>query len=90
MVVCPSDGSNVGGRITGDGYLRLPMPEHSRTVYCDQSHYGPVSGDGEASGVKGGQAVTGRGRIGLGQDVDSGPGRRTDRGGGVDRTMTET
>ena len=40
-------------------YVRLPPPEHSRTVYWGQAHYGPVSGSGAEDGVNDGQAVVG-------------------------------
>ena len=51
------EGRNVGGGISGGGDLRLPPPEHSFTVYCDQAHCVPVSGIGSEAGVKGDQAV---------------------------------
>ena len=44
MVLSTDIGSDGGGRITGGLDLRLLLPEHSRTVHCDQVHYGPVSG----------------------------------------------
>ena len=40
----PGGGCDGGGGITGDGDLRLPPPEQSRTVYYDQAHYLPVPG----------------------------------------------
>ena len=86
MGVPPSVGSDEGGGITGDGYLHLPPPEHSRAVYCFQAHYGPVSGDGMESKVKGGQAMVGSGRLVLGGDTDGGLVGGTDKGGGGIRT----
>ena len=62
------------GRISGSGYLYIPPPEHSDTVYCDQAHYGPVSGGGAEAGVKGGQAVVEEVHTGFGGDADSGSG----------------
>ena len=50
----PARGHNGGCGITGGGYLRLPSLEHSHIVYCNQAHYGPVSGGGAEAGVKGG------------------------------------
>ena len=47
-------GRRVGrGGIAGSGDLHLPPPEHSCTVYCNQSHYGTVYGYVEESWVKG-------------------------------------
>ena len=68
--------------ITGGEDLCLLPPEHSLTVYCDQAHYGPVSGGGVEDGVKGVQLVVGAGRIRLGGDADGGLGGGTDEGGG--------
>ena len=70
--VPPSGGSDGGIGVTGGGDLHLPPPEHSFAVHCNRAHYGPVSGGGEASGVTGGQAVVGTGRLGLGWDADGG------------------
>ena len=39
----PDIGRDGGGGTAGGGELRLLSPEHGRTVYGDQSHYGPVS-----------------------------------------------
>ena len=61
-----------GSEVAGGRYLRLPPPEHSCTVHCDQAHYGPVSGGGEASGVTGGQAVVVTLHIVLGRGSDGG------------------
>ena len=61
----PAEGCNGRGGVAGGGDLRLPSPEHSRTVYCDQAHYGPVSGGGAEAGAKGGQAVVGQDRLDL-------------------------
>ena len=53
---------NGGSWFAGGGDLRLLPPEHSRTVYCDQANYGPVSGRKVESGAKGvnEMLVTGR------------------------------
>ena len=51
--------------VTGDVELHIPPPERSRTVHCNQAHYGLVSGGGEVSGVTGVQAVVVAGRPGL-------------------------
>ena len=67
----PAGGRNGGGGITGGVYLRLPPPEKSCTVHCNQSYYGTVSGGGEASGVTGGQSVVGSRMIGPGRDAYS-------------------
>ena len=50
-------GCDVGERLKGGGYLRLPPPEHSFTVYCDQENYGPVSGGGAEAGATGGNKI---------------------------------
>ena len=84
MGVSPSGGRYGRGRITGGGDLFLPPSEHSRTYYCDQAHYGPLSGGGEEAGVKGFQAVVGELRLGIGGDVDGGSVGGTDGGRGVD------
>ena len=49
MGLPPAGGRNGGGSIVGGGDLRIPLPEHSRTVYCDRYHYVPVS-SGRAGG----------------------------------------
>ena len=59
MGLSPAGESDGGGGITREVDLRLPPPEHSRTVYCDQAHYGPVSDGGSEAWVKGGKAVVG-------------------------------
>ena len=46
MGVSPAGGCDGGGGVTGGGDLRLPPLEHSHTVHCGQSHYGPVSSGG--------------------------------------------
>ena len=79
------------GGITEGGDLCLPPIEHSRTVYCGQAHYIPMSVVGAEDWVMGGQEVVGAGRIGLGGDVDSGLGGITDgREEETDGTDTET
>ena len=82
MGVSPAGGHNGRVRITGGRYIRLLFPEHSRTVHCDQAHYGPVSGGVEEAGVKGGQAVVLAGWIGIGGYADGILGGGTDGGGG--------
>ena len=49
----PTEGRDGGGGTAGGGDLRLPPLEHSPNVYCDQAHYGPVSGYGADVGAKG-------------------------------------
>ena len=66
----PSGGCNGGGGAAGVVDLHLPPPEHSFTVYCDQAHYGPVSGGGAETGATVVQAVVGKGRVGCGGDSD--------------------
>ena len=55
----PTGGRDVRVRTAGSGYLRLPPPEHGHIVYCNQAHYGSVSGGGAETGAKGVQAVVG-------------------------------
>ena len=43
-------------------------PEHSRTVHCDQEHYGTMSDVGETPEDKVVQAVVGAGENGIGGD----------------------
>ena len=87
MGLSPTGGHNGGGGILGGGYLRLLPLEHGCTVYCDQSHYGPVS-DGRAEvRFKGDQAVVGSGRTGCGRGADGGSGGRTDGGWGTRRRV---
>ena len=84
MGISPDGGRDGRGGTTGGGDLHILPPEHSCTVYCDQDHYGPVSGGGAEARVKGDQAVVGAGLIGCGGDADGGLGGRTDGGGGGD------
>ena len=70
-----------GDRIAGGGKLSLILIENSRTVYCNQAHYGPVYGGGAEAGVKGGQVVVLAGQNGFGGDEDGGSGGGTERGG---------
>ena len=74
-------GPNGKVRSVGCGYLRLPPPEHIRTIYCNQEHYVPVSGVGLETGATGLQAVVVACQIRCGLDVD-GVGGGTDREGG--------
>ena len=78
MGLSPSGGRDGGGRTAGGGDLSIPPPEHSRTFFCDQVHYGTVYGGRAESRVKGDQAVVGAGRTGYGGDADGGSGGRTD------------
>ena len=79
-----SGGGNGGGGLAGGRYLRLPPPEHSCTVYFDQTNYGPVSDKKTEAGSKGGNKMVGTGRFGIGGVVDGVPGGGTDIGGGGD------
>ena len=81
MGIPPAGVRNSGGGTVGGVDLRLPPPEHSSKLYCNQSHYGPVSGYGVDAGVKYDQAVAGAGLIGCGEYADSGSVGGTDRGG---------
>ena len=54
MGLSPAGGCDGRGKIIGGGYLRLPLPEHSSIVYCNQAHYRPVSGGEAEDRVKGG------------------------------------
>ena len=78
MGVSPAGGSSGRGSITGGGDLHLLPPEHSRTVHCDQAHYGFMSGAGAEDRVKVRQAVVGAGWLGLGRGLGGGS------GGGMD------
>ena len=64
MGIPPSGGSDGEVGTARGGYLRLPMPQQSRTVYCNHDHYGLVSGGGEEALAKGDQSVVRTGRIG--------------------------
>ena len=83
MGVSPSDGSYGGDRFTVVGDLRLPPPEHSCKVHCNQAHYVPMYGGGEVSGATGVQAVVGTGSIAIGRHGEGSPGGGMDiwRGG---------
>ena len=78
----PTGGHNGGGGIVGGRDLHLPPPEHSHIVYCDQAHYGPMSGGGAEDGVKYDQVVMVTGQNRFGGDADRSLGGRTDVGGG--------
>ena len=60
--------------------------KHSRTVYCDQAHYGTVSGGGAETRALGIQKVVKSRRGGCGGDAEGGSGGRMDGGGGRIRT----
>ena len=90
MGLSPAGGRDGEGGIEGGGDLRLPSPEHSRTVYCDQAHYGPVSGGGAEAGAKGGQAVVGQDRLDLeGMWTAAREAERTEGGEETDGTETD-
>ena len=57
----PSGGCNGGGGVIGGEYLRLQPPEHRGGLYCDQAHYGPVSGGKQDTRAKSGNAFVGTG-----------------------------
>ena len=59
MGLLPTGGRYGRGRIAGSGGLHLLPPEHSLIVYCNQAHYGSVSGSGVEARIKSGQAVVG-------------------------------
>ena len=85
------EGNDGGVHIVGGDIRNLPL-EHSRTIYCDKAHCGPVPGGGAEPGGKGVEAVVGSGGLGtegvadvssdrgIGNGVE---GRRVD-GGGTD------
>ena len=88
MVIPPAGGRDGGGRTAGGRDLRLPPPEHSQTVYCDQAQYGPVPGGGEETSAKGVQLLVGKLHSGYGGGADGGSGGGTDGeegGDGQDR-----
>ena len=70
MGVSPAGGGDRVGWFTGGGYLYHSPPDHNHAVHCDHTHYGPVSGGGEAPGVTYIQAVVGSVRPGIGVDAD--------------------
>ena len=71
MVISLTVSINGRGGLVGGGDLSFPPQEHSCTVHCNQYHYGPVSGGGEAYWVTGGQALVETGWIGPGRNADS-------------------
>ena len=80
----PAGGRDGRGRNAGGRYLRLPPSEHSHTVYCNQAHYGTVSGGRADTKAKDVQLVVGEGQGGCGGYADGGLGGGTDGRGGVD------
>ena len=50
LSLSPDKGRDGGSRLERGGELRLPLPEHIHTVYCDKDHYGHVSDIGAGSG----------------------------------------
>ena len=90
MLLPPTGEGDGGGVHIVVGDICIPPPEHSRTIYCDKSHYGPVSGDGAEPWGKGVEAVVGSGGLGTegvadgSSDIGIGTGvegQRVDRGG---------
>ena len=77
----PSGGRYGGGVPAGGGDLRLLRPEHSRAVYCNKDHYGPVYGGGADTGDTGLHVLMISGRGGCEGDVDGGSGGGTYGGG---------
>ena len=47
----PTGGRNERSGNAGGGDIRLPPPEHGRTVHCYQAHYGPVHGGRAETGA---------------------------------------
>ena len=84
MYISPTGVRNGGGGASGGGYLRLLPPEHIHKVYCDQDHYGTVSGGGAETGTMGIHAVVGTGQGGCGGDADTSSGGGNGGGGGED------
>ena len=78
MGIPPAGVCDGGGGTVGGGDLSIPPLEHSRTVYCDKSYYGPISGGGLEAGFKGVQAVVRTGQGGCGGYSDGGSGGGTD------------
>ena len=74
MVIPPSGSRDGGGDTALCEDLCLPPSEHSRTVYCNQVHYGPMSGGFAEVGVKDYQVVVGAVRIQCEGNVDGGSG----------------
>ena len=79
--ITPAGGRDGGVGTEGGGYLRLPPPEKTRTVHCDQAHYGPVSSGGAETGATGLQEVVIEGCGGCEGDADGILGGGTDGGG---------
>ena len=44
MDILPAGGRAGGSRTAGGVDIPLMIPEHGRTVHCNQEHYGPLSG----------------------------------------------
>ena len=82
----PSGGCYGGGGTSRSEDLCLLSLEHSRAVYCDQAHYGPVSSSGLETRSKVVQEVVGTGQVVCVGDSDSGLGGGTDGVGGRRRT----
>ena len=80
----PAGGHDGEGRTAGGGDLRLPPPEHSHKVSCDQANYVPVSGGVVETRSTGLQAVVEEGQGGCVGYADGGSGGGTDGVGGGD------
>ena len=78
----PTGGSNGGSGTAVCGDLCILPPEHSRKVYCENAHCGPVSGGREETRSTVIQTVVGTGRGRCGEYADRSLVGRTDRGGG--------
>ena len=60
MLGLPTSGGCDGrSGVAGDVDLRLRRPEHSSTISCNYTYYGPVSGGKEEARAKGGNTVEG-------------------------------
>ena len=66
----PTRGRDGECGIAGGGDIHLAPLEHSNIVYCDQAHYGPVSGSVLETRGRVLQAVVGSGRGEHGGDAD--------------------
>ena len=77
----PAGRCDGGGGPAGGGDLCLLPPEHSRTVYCDQAYYVPVSGGGAETRAMGIQEVVVAGMGGCEGDTYGGSGGGKDGGG---------
>ena len=72
MGIPPSGFRNGRGDTSVSEDVRLPPPEQSCTVYCNQAHCGTVTGSGAYTRFKDNIAVEGAGWIGREKDADGG------------------